>query len=239
MFIIEKKPLDLSPDQLESADYMIAYELVGNKAEREHAFRQLTSLAITAAIEGDITISAADSLLQDAEGSSPMKVHWRDGTTFLQLVTHAASLAHIRREQLLEAGIEKMTLGAMAISDELILLDSYRGGPFHPDTVTYCTENGLGMFPNSRTEVLMLETNSIEHQLTTGGFTDWEEDIAKTLPVTHSVNQYEVPERLAGITSIPPRSHTSVGTLDENGAYVPFATILDPAHPARIESPPE
>lgn len=208
----------------------ICYNLIGDDEELRRAHRQLTSLAIAAMEESDITADEAAELLRRTESASPITVFKDSASAFLKIVTQAEILTRGRHNQLLEAG-RSGTLGAIAISDEWRLLDSYGGGPFYAGKTDYCSKDGIGMIPNSDTTSIELEIREAQEAIKGGYFEDWQEEVIAELPVTHFGRQYELPEPpYYGLSGIPDHRHTSVGVLDEDGRYIPFATVLDSSY---------
>jgi hypothetical protein len=203
----------------ETENYGTAYELYGTSGEFCLVRRQLTSIALVAIKEEVVTLEGVAALLEplDAAGSKAI-ILGENAETFVRLVTNAERLAQERRKWLLAEGL-RGSIGAIAISDEMALLNVWGGGPFSPDHTRYCNKDNLSGVRLNPDGSIDPETWNIE---------DLEEDqysIATQMPVTHAVTAFQLDNR-----GIRDYRHTSVGTLDAEGVYQPFATIMDPTY---------
>jgi hypothetical protein len=227
MFIIERTP-NLSND---AREYSTAYELVGTKEELETAHQQATSLSLAALYIGKMRFGEASDFLEEM-GDSPVRISKRYASTLRYLMADSEDLTYYRREQLLKAGA-KGTIGALAISQELLLLNHYKGFAFDANTTTYVNQDGVGM--KFEGDDLVVSCNPLEEQIEDRFYNDDELAIIKSLSqlVTHGAWQYEVPEYPDANHDVSRREHRSLGTIDSaTDTYIPYVTILDLTHPA-------
>jgi len=188
-------------------------------------FAKFTSLALAAATNRNYTIGRISEFLGNVQGKRPVQIFQRDAPVFLDLFINAEHFAKLRREQLLDAGVDGK-LGAIAISDELTLLDSHDGGPF--DHYTICTRRGFKLLANPDNNTFEIDIDPLSRRIAQGYYEPWKESLIATLPaqITHTVEAYDVPAKIWRNTEIPNDQFTTVGTLGERG-YVPYAKVLE------------
>lgn len=206
--------------------------IAGSSEEIKTFSSYVTAIGLQSIHDGTTPPNALVNLLDQLtiRTTHPIDVANHNTPTLTFLTDNSDKLELRRQDQLIKNGLAGR-MGAAVIAREFSLLNTYGGGDVGPDQLRQLSQDGLVL--ERQLGQLKVYCVEISTRIDTGFYEDEKQALIKELPVTHGAHQCELSpddNKWAGTTA---REHDSIGTLDEQGRYVPYATILSADHPAR------